>query len=168
MYATRIDADGNVKHKARYVIKCYSQKENVDCMETFSPTAHDHMTSVRILVQTAVNEDMVIHQMNVNTAYAPIGCHIYVRQPEGYKVLADDGEKLAWHSNKSLYRLKQSGRNWDNVLNNFLVSEVFTQMQTHVYISKWKESQKLLSYFGLIIYIHIYIILAASSESVLN
>ena len=124
-------------------------------METFSLTAH--MTSVRILIQTAVNEDMVIHQMNVNTAYAPIGCHIYVRQPEYYKVLDDGGEKLAWHSNKSLYGLKQSGRNWDNVLNDFLVSEVFTQMQTHVYISKWKESQKLLSHFGLIIYIYIFI-----------
>ena len=43
MYATKRDADGNIKHKARYVVKGYSQKENVDYSETFAPTAH--MTS---------------------------------------------------------------------------------------------------------------------------
>ena len=152
VYATNlIDADGNVNQKARYVAKGYSQKENVDYMEPFSTTAH--MTSVRMLIQIAVNEDMVIHQMDVKTAYlnAPIDCDIHVKQPEGYKVLDDNGAELVWHL-KKLYGLKQSGRNWNNDLNDFLISEGLTQSQADPCVySKGKETQKLLSYFGLMI-----------------
>ena len=86
VFASKFDADGNLKHKARYVAKGYSQKENIDYFETFSPTVN--MTSVRMLIQTAVNENMLVHQMDVKTAYlnAPIDCELYVKQPEGYKV----------------------------------------------------------------------------------
>ena len=55
VYATKLDANGNIKHKARYVAKGYSQKENVDYSETFSPTAH--MTSVRMLMQSVADND---------------------------------------------------------------------------------------------------------------
>lgn len=63
VFATKLGADGDVKHKARYVAKGYSQKENVDYGETFSPTAH--MTSVRMLMQAAVDNDLIVHQMKM-------------------------------------------------------------------------------------------------------
>ena len=93
VFASKFDADGNVKHKARYVAKGHSQKENIDYFETFSSTVN--MTSVRMLIQTAVNENMLVHQMDVKTAYlnAPIDCELYVKQPEGYKVVGENGEE---------------------------------------------------------------------------
>ena len=127
MYATKLDVDGNIKHKARYVAKGYSQKENVDYRETFSPTAH--MTSVRMLMQAVVDNDMIAHQMDVKTAYlnAPIDCELYIEQPEGYDVQNKVDRKLVWKLEKSLYRLKQSGRNWNNLLHPHLCKDGFEQ-----------------------------------------
>ena len=65
---------GKESYKARYVAKGYSQTPEIDYKETFSPTAK--MTSVRILMQLAVQYNLTIHQMYVKTAFlnAPIDC----------------------------------------------------------------------------------------------
>lgn len=57
---------------ARYVAKGYSQIPGVDYHETFAPTAR--MSSIRVLVQHAVQNSMIVHQMDVKAAYlsAPI------------------------------------------------------------------------------------------------
>ena len=72
MYAIKTNADGSDKYKARYVAKGYSQEMGVDYSETFSPTAN--MTSVRVLMQKAAHDHLILHQMDVKTAYlhAPI------------------------------------------------------------------------------------------------
>ena len=51
------------------------------------------------------------NQMDVTTAYlhAPIDCEIFVEQPERFETKTDD--RLVYRLNKSLYGLKQSGRN---------------------------------------------------------
>ena len=94
VYAIKTDVDGSEKYKARYVAKGYSQKMGVDYEETFSPTAN--MTSVRVLVQKAAQENFILHQMDVKTAYlnAPIDCEIYMEQPEGYEVRSHTDKKL--------------------------------------------------------------------------
>ena len=67
--------------------------------------------------------------MDVKTAYlnAPIDCDIYMEQPEGFKKVGKNGEKLVCKLKKSLYGLKQSGRNWNNMLHTFLCSKNFSQ-----------------------------------------
>ncbi|XP_061882014.1 pyruvate dehydrogenase E1 component subunit alpha, somatic form, mitochondrial-like isoform X2 [Entelurus aequoreus] len=54
------------------------------------------MLSVRILMQKAAQEDLILHQMDVKTAYlhAPIDCEIYLEQPQGYEKNSNTGEKL--------------------------------------------------------------------------
>ena len=113
-----------VRYKARYVAKGYSQISGVDYDETFSPTMN--MTSVRILLQKAVNENFKLHQLDVKGAYlnAPIDKEIYVEQPPGY-VEYKHGQKLTCRLNKSLYGLKQSGRNWNQTLTSFLQESGF-------------------------------------------
>ena len=51
--------------------------------------------------------------MDVKTAYlnAPIDCEIFMEQLEGYEKAGKNGEKLVYKLRKSLYGLKQSGRN---------------------------------------------------------
>ena len=123
VYAIKTDKNGDEHYKARFVAKGFSQIEGIDYQETFSPTAR--MTSIRAIAQIAVQNDMEIHQMDVKAAYlnAPIDCDVYVRQPEGFvKGIQND---LVFKLKKSLYGLKQSGRNWNNTLDTFLKSEGF-------------------------------------------
>ena len=115
----------NPVYKARFVAKGYSQIAGVDFSETFSPTAR--MESIRMLVQVAIQKDWSLHQMDVKGAYlhAPIECDVYVQQPQGYKQSAITN--LVWKLNKSLYGLKQSGRNWHNLLHQYLQEMNFVQ-----------------------------------------
>lgn len=71
-----------------------------------------------MLMQLAVQKGIVVHQMDVKTAYlnAPIDCELYMEQPEGSERKDPNGEKLVCKLRKSLYGLKQSGRNWNNML----------------------------------------------------
>lgn len=129
VYTIKLGPNGEEKYKARYVAKGYCQIPGVDYHETFSPTAR--MTSVRMLMQLAVQKDMVLHQMDVKTAYlnAPIDCELYVEQPEGYEEVGRNGEKLVCKLRKSLYGLKQSGRNWNSMLHQYFIQGSFVQSQ---------------------------------------
>jgi 5'-3' exoribonuclease 2 len=90
------------------------------------------MSSVRVLMQHAVQNNMLVHQMMdyVKTAYLnePIDCDIFVQQPKGYEKEGENGEKLVCKLKKSSHELKQSGRNWNvMLLHNYLIKEGFTQ-----------------------------------------
>ena len=82
VYAIKTGPNGEEKCKARFIAKGYSQFPNVDYHETFSPTAK--MTSIRVLMQLAVQYNLTVDQMDVKTVYlnAPIDCELYVEQPE--------------------------------------------------------------------------------------
>jgi hypothetical protein len=55
------------KYKARLVAKGFTQKENVDYFDTFSPVAR--ITSIRVLIALASIHNLFIHQMDVKTAF---------------------------------------------------------------------------------------------------
>ena len=139
VYAIKSGVDGNDQYKARFVAKGYSQKMGVDYGETFSPTAD--LTSVRIVIQKAVQENLLVHQMDVKTAFlhAPIDHEIYINPPEGY----EEKEGVVYRLEKSLYGLKQSGRNWNRVLHDCLTENGFTQNQADncVYSQESKEGK---------------------------
>ena len=128
VYTIKTDQNGTEKYKARFVAKGYSQVHDIDYQETFAPTAR--MSTVRTLLQRTVQQDMIVHQMDVKTAYlnAPIDCEVYIKQPEGFEQVDENGETLVWKLKKSLYGLKQSGRNWNNLLHDFFIQEKFTQI----------------------------------------
>ena len=67
--------------------------------------------------------------MDVKTAYlnAPIDCEIYMEQPEGFVKMGVNGEKLVCNLKRSLYGLKQSGRNWNKLLHEHLETNRFKQ-----------------------------------------
>jgi hypothetical protein len=85
VYTIKSGPNNEETYKARYVAKGYSQVPGVDYHETFAPTAR--MSSVRVLIQHAVQNDMIVHQTDVKAAYlnAPIDCDIFVEQPKGYE-----------------------------------------------------------------------------------
>ena len=164
VYAVKESPDGAETCKARYVAKGYSQVEGIDYKETFSPTAN--MTSVRALMQVAVQEDLTLHQMDVKTAYlhAPIDCEVYMEQPEGFEIKSKTGEHLVCKLNKSLYGLKQSGRNWNMLLHDHLTENGFVQNDAdHCVYSRKSEKEKVI----LLVWVDD-LIIAASNNTLLS
>ena len=161
VYSIKSDTEGTDKYKARFVAKGYSQRVGIDYGETFSPTAN--LTSVRVLLQKAAQEDLLLHQMDVKTAYlhAPIDYEIHIDQPEGYE---EKGEYLVCKLEKSLYGLKQSGRNWNRILHDCLTENNFTQNPAdHCVYAKETEEGKVI----IIIWVDD-LIIAASNEKILK
>lgn len=109
VYTVKDNPDEKKPYKTRYVAEGYSQVAGIDYHETFSPTAS--MTSVRSLMQLAVQHGFELHQMDVKTAFlhAPIDCEVYMKQPDGFEVKSEMDEKRVCKLNKSLYGLKHSG-----------------------------------------------------------
>ena len=109
MFKTKQDCNGKVeRYKARLVAKSYTQKHGVDYDETFSPVVR--YSSIRALLAFAVQNKMLIHQMDVVTAFlnGTLEEEIYMEQPPGY--VREEREQLVCKMKKSLYGLKQSSR----------------------------------------------------------
>ena len=90
----------------------------MDYNDTFSPVVR--LESIRTLLALVVTEDWEMQQMDVNGAYlnGTIKEQIYMKQPEGF----NDGTGRVCHLIKSLYGLKQAGREWNKELNKQLES----------------------------------------------
>lgn len=67
VYAVKEPAENGKTIKARYVARGHNQIEEIDYHETFAPT--ENVTSVRALMQIPVQNDLIVHQMDVKTAY---------------------------------------------------------------------------------------------------
>lgn len=107
-----------VRHKARLVAKGCSQRFGIDYGETFSPVVR--YGSIRLLIALAAQRGMGIDQMDAVTAYlqGTLDEDIYTLQPDGF----DDGSGKVCKLHKAMYGLKQSGRQWNHVLEAALLS----------------------------------------------
>jgi hypothetical protein len=118
--------DGTVdRYKARLVARGYTQKQGIDFDETYAPVVH--RTSLRALLSYGLNHNMIMHQMDVVTAFlnGQLAEEIYMTQPEGF--VSPGEENLVCKLNRSLYGLKQSPRCWNQVLDEYLKSLGFFQ-----------------------------------------
>ena len=107
IFKRKLNPDGSVdKFKARLVAKGFTQKQNIDYFDTFAPVTR--ISSIRVLIALASIYKLVIHQMDVKTAFlnGDLEEEIYMVQPEGYVVPGQENKvcKLL----KSLYGLKQA------------------------------------------------------------
>ena len=112
---TKTDADGNViKYKARLVAQGFSQQPGIDFEETFAPVGRS--TSLRILLTLAAVHDLEIHQADIEGAYlnGDLDRDIYMKIPQACNQVDPSCNSLKFR--KTLYGLKQSGREWWKVL----------------------------------------------------
>ena len=134
-FTTKLNKDGSVaKFKARFVARGFTQIFGQDYTETYSPTTS--LSTIRTFLSVAASKGTKLYQMDIKTAYlnAILDEEVYMEQPEGYEVPGDVVCKLK----KSLYGLKQSGRNWHRCLSEHLEDLGFTK-STHdncLYIRK--------------------------------
>ena len=107
VFKKKLRPDGTIeKYKARLVAKGYAQKEEEDFFDTHSPVAR--LTTIRVLLSLAASHGLLIHQMDVKTAFLNVEQkeEIYMQQPDGFVMDGPEGKvcKLV----KSLYDLRQA------------------------------------------------------------
>ena len=120
----KLKPDGTIdKYKARLVAKGFRQKENIDFFDTFSPVTR--ITSIRVLISLASIHNLLIHQMDVKTAFlnGELDEEIYMDQPEGFVVHGQ--EHKVCKLDKSLYGLKQAPKQWHEKFDNLIISNGF-------------------------------------------
>ena len=99
-----------------------------------------------MLMQLAAQIYYIIEQIEVKTTYlnAPIDCKIYIEQVKGYETLDENNKNLVCKLKKSLYGLKQSGRNWNSLLSTELTNNGFKQSLTDPCIYVKHDSKDIL------------------------
>jgi hypothetical protein len=125
VFTKKFDKNGEVKKfKARLVAKGFTQKYGIDYNETFAPVAK--FKSIRLLAAISAKTGMQAYQDDVPTAFlkGTLQEEIWMEQPEGY-VKGSPGELCLL--TKTLYGLKQSPREWNAVIHQFLIEHNFIQ-----------------------------------------
>ena len=126
VFKEKMGADGTTeRYKARLVAQGFSQKRGLDYDETFSPVVRTE--SVRSMIALAATDNLLLHQMDVTTAFlnGTLEEEVYMKQPEGFATKGK--EHLVCKLKKSIYGLKQSPRCWNVELDDHLCDIGFTQ-----------------------------------------
>ncbi|GJS39720.1 retrovirus-related pol polyprotein from transposon TNT 1-94 [Tanacetum coccineum] len=87
IFKVKTDEFGGVlKNKARFVAQGFRKDEGINFEESFAPVAR--IEAIRIFIGNAANENMMIYQMDVKTAFlnGELKEEVYVSQPEGFVV----------------------------------------------------------------------------------
>ena len=126
VFKVKHGSDGSVEWlKGQLVAKGCSQKYGIDYDETYSPVVR--FSSIRGLLAFAVQNSMLIHQMDVVTAFlnGKLDEEIYMAQPDG--TVEAGKEHLVCKLKKSVYGLKQSPWCWNRAFSEYLESIGFEQ-----------------------------------------
>jgi transposase InsO family protein len=128
------------RFKARLVARGFTQRWGIDFWFTSSPV----ITSggFRMLFKIAAQWGRPVQHLDVPTAYLNgelDSDQIYMEVPDGMDMVHDgDLSGKVLRLRKGLYGLKQSGRCWNQLINNFLLDHGFTRCRSEpcIYISK--------------------------------
>ena len=108
----RNEAGEVIKLKARLVAKGCSQRPGHDYVKTFSPVVW--MDAIQAILALVSIKGLKIWQLDIKGAYlnGVLKEKVYMQQPEGYE---DDMDRIC-ELLKTLYGLKQLGREWNREL----------------------------------------------------
>jgi hypothetical protein len=126
IFRSKLNEKGEiVRNKARLVAQGNSQQEGIDYTETFAPAAR--LEAIRILISFSVNQKIILHQMDVKSAFLNgyISEEVYVHQPPGFEDAKHPDH--VFKLKKSLYGLKQAPRAWYERLSTFLLENEFVR-----------------------------------------
>lgn len=81
------NAKGEIeRHKARLVVKCYSQKAGIDYDEVFAPITR--LEIIILIISLATQNKWKIHKLDIKSAFLNgiLEEKAYIEQPLGYQV----------------------------------------------------------------------------------
>nr|GEX11236.1 zinc finger, CCHC-type [Tanacetum cinerariifolium] len=85
IFKRKLKVDGTIKKfKARLVIQRFKQKSEIDYFDTYAPVAR--ISTIRLLIAIASIHNLIIHQMDVKTAFlnGELEEDVYMNQPLGF------------------------------------------------------------------------------------
>jgi hypothetical protein len=107
VFKKKFRPDGTIdKYKTRLVAKGYTQKEDKDFFDTYSPVVR--LTTNHVLLSLAASHGLLIHQLDVKTTFLDeeLEEEIYMTRPDEFIVKGQ--EDKVCRLLKSLYSLKQA------------------------------------------------------------
>jgi hypothetical protein len=106
------------RFKARFVAKGCSQREGIDYTKNFSHVVRIASLRFFVTMSGAVDHDFFERDIDTTFLYAPMKEDGYVKQPLGFA----DGTTKVCHLRRCLYGLKQSPREFNQLLRDWLIS----------------------------------------------
>jgi hypothetical protein len=107
VFKKKLMLDGTVdKYKVNLVAKGYTQNEDEDFFDTYSPVTR--LTTIHVLLSLTTSHGLLVHQMDVKIAFLneELEEEIYMTQPDGFVVKGQEDNVCKLQ--KSLYDLKQA------------------------------------------------------------
>ena len=108
----KVKPDG--RHRARLVVRGYTQIPGVDFTESHSPVAND--ATIRSLLIVAFQNGWCVEQLDVETAflYGELKEEVYLRKPEGFDTYSPDNinDDEVLRLDKACYGLVQASRTY--------------------------------------------------------
>jgi hypothetical protein len=143
IFTKKLDEHGNVaRYKSRLVAKGYAQRYGVDFEETYAPVAK--FKSIRTIVAIAALGKLALHQMDVKTAFLNgiLKETVYMDVPEG----VPNPKGYVCKLKKTLYGLKQSPREWNRCLDDYLCENGYVPLDADpcVYVKKKNKQVNLI------------------------
>ncbi|GKA16567.1 zinc finger, CCHC-type containing protein [Tanacetum coccineum] len=142
IFKRKLKVDETVeKFKARLVIQGFKQKSGIEYFDTYAPVAH--ISTIRMLIAMALIHNLVIHQMDVKTAFlnGDLDEEVYMNQPQGF--IMHGNENKVCKLIKSLYGLKQEPKQWHQKFDEVVFSNGYSLNQANKCVySKFDESCK--------------------------
>ena len=135
------DENGKIiRYKARLVAKGFLQQAGIDFNDTFAPVLRNKSLKVMLALVTIFDLELV--QMDVVTAFlnADIKEQLFMKQPQGYH---KGGTNIVCRLLKSVYGTRQASHNWNELVNEFLISIGFKRCisDTCVYVRRTKTGR---------------------------
>lgn len=139
-------ADGSIeKFKCRLVADGNTQRYGVDFNRIFSTVAK--LSTLRLLLTIAAARGYHLTSIDIRQAYlqADLKEDLYMHMPPGLPAYDSKGNKLIVKLRKSLYGLRQAGREWADLLSQFLVTWGFRRSTIDICLYTYSNNGSLLS-----------------------
>ncbi|WVZ90303.1 LOW QUALITY PROTEIN: hypothetical protein U9M48_036613, partial [Paspalum notatum var. saurae] len=161
IFKHKFHSDGTLaRHKARWVVRGFSQQHGIDYDETFSPVVKP--ATIRVVLSIAVSRDWPIHQLDVKNAFLHgyLEETVYCQEPPGFVDPATPNHVCLLQ--KSLYGLKQAPRAWYQRFASYMRSVGFVASASDTSLFVYKKGGDL-AY--LLLYVDDIILTAFSSTA---
>ena len=145
VFTVKRKADGSIeKFKARLVADGNTQKHGVDFDRIFSTVVKT--TTIRLVLAIAAARDYNLTSIDIRQAYlqARLTEDLYMRPPPDVHARDARGRPLVCLLRRSLYGLKQAGREWAMLFTSFLLEWGFTRSAADPCLYTFTENQQIL------------------------